>query len=130
MKKSFFLFLLGLILACPVLGQNLSSITGNNTAACAGSPLPVYCTGAFAGMSNTSDVGAQTVVVNPVPGNVSTLDPHTLLPAGSKIVVHFMPWFVSPGTGDHTQTLYNSNDANTVNAQMNDMIQRHFDGLM
>src|SRR5690348_13520777 len=81
-------------------------------------------------MSNNSDAGAETVTVNPAPGNVSTLDLHSFAPVGTKIVAHFMPWFVSPGSGDHTQTDYNSNDANTVNAQMNDMAQRHFDGLM
>ena len=31
---------------------------------------------------------------------------------------------------DHTQTKYNSNDANTINAQINDLIARHFDGLI
>lgn len=81
-------------------------------------------------MSNSSDAGAQTVTVNPVPGNVSNLDIHGLLPTGTKVVAHSTDWFTSPGTGDHTQTKYNSNDLATVVAQDNDMVQRHLDGRM
>ena len=80
-------------------------------------------------MSNSSDVGAQTVTVNPAPGNVSTLDIHYLVP-NVKVMAHSTDWFVQGASGDHTQTKYNSNDASTVAAQDADMIQRHFDGRL
>lgn len=103
----------------------LASLTANNTSACT---TQSYCTAPFTAMSNTADAGAQTVTVNPVPGNVSTLDIHALLPVGTRVIAHSTDWFTAPGAGTHQNTNYNSNNAATVAAQDNDMIQRHIDG--
>lgn len=127
--------LLAVLLACAVRStvqacyQNtpvaLATVTGNNTSACT---TQSYCSAPFSAMTNSADAGAQTVTVNPVPGNVSTLDIHTLLPVGTRVIAHSTDWFVTTPGVDHDQTNYNSNDAATVAAQDNDMIQRHFDG--
>jgi len=106
-------------------GGSIAQFTANNTSACS---TQAYCSGPFKGMANNSDVGAQTVTVNSVPGNVSTVDIHNLLPAGTKVLVHSTDWFTQGTTGDHIQTHYNSNDVNTVHAQDNYQIALHIDG--
>lgn len=72
----------------------------------------------------------QTAIPDPAPGNVSTLDIHSLLPAGTKVVVHSTDWFTKTSNVNHVFTYYDSNDAATVAAQDADMIQRHLDGRM
>lgn len=115
------------VLQSVVLNPTTTATTqsSNNTAACT---TQSDCFAPFAGMSNLSDVGAQTTLPNPAPGNVSTVDIHKLLPSGTKVVVHSTDWFVQGTNGDHIQTKYNSNDVNVVAAQDSDMIQRHMDG--
>ena len=77
---------------------------------------------------------------NAVPGNASWDDMQELEYSGAttEIYAHFMPWFcmqpgsTSTGTGtscnSHLQVGYNSNDAATVKAQMDDMQARGFKG--
>ncbi len=100
----------------------LAAETGNNTSA---SNLWVT--------STNGDLGA---------GNISKVDVHTLLYPGfsGKIYAHLMGWFcMTSGStavgadtlcGKHIQIGYNSNDPKVVQAQVNDMISRGFDGVI
>ncbi|MGI9100856.1 MAG: PKD domain-containing protein [Terriglobales bacterium] len=100
----------------------LAAETGNNTSASG-----LWIT------SGNGDLGA---------GNVSKVDTHTLLYPGfsGKIYAHLMGWFcmnagstaVGAGTScsSHVQIGYNSNDPAVVQAQVNDMISRGFDGVI
>ncbi len=111
--------------------------TGNNTAACSAAGTPSYCQAGFSAMS---DSGSGTF--NPAPGNVSTLDVHSLLYSGNttRIFAYFEPWFCMnsgstiTGTGTlcdkHIQVGYNSNNTATVHGQLDDMLQRGFNGVI
>ncbi len=114
------------------LGQE----TSNNTSACSGNGTPSYCSGGFTGMSDSA-----SGVFNAAPGNVSTEDIHQLFYSGNntRVFAHYQPWFCmgsssSTGTGSscgsHLQVGYNSADSSTVHGQINDMIQRGFDGIV
>jgi hypothetical protein len=114
----------------------LDQETGNNTAACSAAGTPSYCSAGFTPMSDSA-----SGVYNPAPGNVSTEDVHELLYSGTntQLFTHYQPWFCmgsgsSTGTGSscgsHIQVGYNSADAGTVHGQINDMIQRGFNGTM
>jgi hypothetical protein len=98
------------------------AIAGNNTSACSARGEPSYCKSGFPG-NNTraSNSDAQTVVVNPPPGNVNFSDLHALLFAGStsKIVFHYQPWF---GNFEHIDVGYNSNQKSTVSNQIAKMM--------
>lgn len=114
----------------------LASLTANNTAACpAGGPLPAQCQTAFAGQTDTR-TGVATPVFDAPAGNVSTDDPHAYLNqgAGTKIFANFMLGFcVQAGNAycdNNVSTGYDSNDANTVAAQAEDLIRRHIDGAV
>jgi hypothetical protein len=125
--------------------------TANNTSACSGVGLPdAHCKGPFAGMSST----ASGTYERP-PGHVSPLSVHQLLYSGNttKIFAAYEPWFtvchttaasypaLNPNwTGtpevdkylkcnNHVETGYASNDAQTVDDQVSDMIRRGFDGI-
>ena len=115
----------------------LAAQTANNTAACQAAGTPSYCQAGFAGMTDSA-----TGTFDPAPANVSVVDVHNLLYAGAttKMFAYFQAWFcmtagsTSTGAGtlcnQHIQVGYNSNDAATVNGQLNDMIQRGFDGAI
>src|SRR5581483_2869556 len=109
--------------------------TSNTTSACSDSGAPAYCQAAFTPMGDT------TGIFNSAPGNISTEDVHELLYPGASTLMftHFQPWFcmssspltgVGSSCGSHIQVGYNSNDPNTVHGQVNDMLQRGFNGTV
>src|SRR5246127_2581677 len=105
------LMFLVLVLRCSTFAQiPHSALAGNNTSACSERGVPLYCKSAFNG-NNTkaSNTEAQTVVVNPVPGNVNFCDLHPMLYPGStsKILFRYQPWF---GSSEHIDLGYNEND--------------------
>lgn len=144
-----------LLAAIPAVAQTTTHTaqTDNNTAACDGVGSPgAYCKGAFNGLSSAA---SGTYV--PAPGHISDVPLRNALYPGAttKLFVHFQPWFAvcnttatsypvgtdSNGNGyldrteysrcsGHIETGYNSNDAQTVDAQMNDMIRRGVDGVI
>ncbi len=129
--------LLALSAAAPAQTTNtLAAQTANTTAACAAAGSPSYCQGGFSGLNDST-----SGTYDPAPGNVSDLDVHSLLAQGGNMQVYayFEPWFcMQPGstaTGvgtlcqSHLQVGYNSNDPNTVNGQVQDMMRRGFDGV-
>jgi hypothetical protein len=87
----------------------LAAETGNNTSA----------SSSFAGWSNG----------NIAPTNVSKVDVHKLLYAGTstKVYAHLMPWF---GNSSHKSVGYTSWDAGQVALQVNDMISRGINGMI
>jgi len=121
----------------PGAGQvTLASLTANNTAACPlSAPLPAQCQTAFAGQTDARP-GVSTPQFDQPASNVSTDDIHAYLNNGSstKIFANFMMGFcVQPGSAycnNNVATGYNSNDANTVAAQAEDLIRRHIDGAI
>jgi hypothetical protein len=124
---------------CPLAfsGTSLSTQTANNTAACAAAGSPSYCQAGWAGLSDST-----SGVYDPVPGNVSPVDIHTLIPGGTatKVLAHFQPWFcmnagststgVGTSCGGHLQVGYNSNSTAVVNRQLYDMRNRGFNGVV
>ncbi len=124
-----------LFLSAPALAQTttLSAETANNTSAC--SSVNGYCQGVFTGMTDSA-----SGTFNAAPGNTSLQDMHVLEYSGATtaIYAHFLPWFCmqsgSTVTGTaatcngHVQVGYNSNDPNTVKAQMDDMQARGIRG--
>src|SRR5207302_3879899 len=98
----------------------------NNTSACSAGGTPSYCASAFSPMSD-----AVSGTYNPVPQNVSKEKMGELLYSGNDTmwIAHYQPWFNTASTS-HVQTGYNSNDVNTVNGQMNDMISRGFTAVI
>ncbi|MGE5206194.1 MAG: hypothetical protein ACM3PW_11290 [Chlamydiota bacterium] len=124
---------------CPLAysATSLSAQTANNTAACAAAGSPSYCQAKWVGLND-----AASGMYDPPPGNVSTVDIHTLIPGGgaTKVLAHFQPWFcmnsgsnstgVGTSCGGHLQVGYNSNNSATVNGQMNDMRRRGFNGVV
>lgn len=119
--------------------QTVSSLTGNNTAACPSSgPLPVYCQQPFTGQidprSQTQPVA--TPEFNRPAGNVSDEDIHRDLNLGSntKIYANFMLAFWTAGSGpicnSNVKPGYNSDDSNTIAAQIEDLRRRHLDGAI
>ncbi|HZF10567.1 MAG TPA: hypothetical protein VFE33_17415 [Thermoanaerobaculia bacterium] len=130
--------------------------TANNTSACSGVGLPdAHCQGPFGPMVSTQ---SESGTYEPKPGHVSPLSIHQLLYPGSttKIFATFQPWFTvcHPGapsypvptmgwtdTGwtseknryqkcnNHVETGYNSNDQQSVDDQIADMVSRGFDGV-
>lgn len=87
----------------------LSAQTANNTSAAAG----------FVNQSN-GNLGAN---------NVSKVNVHSLLYSGAstKILAHLMLWF---GGSSHMNVGYNSDDANQIHNQVEDMISRGIDGVV
>lgn len=99
-----------------------ATMAGNNTSACSARGEPSYCKSRFMGNhTRASNSDAQTLVVNPPPGNVNFADLHALLYPGStsKIVFHYQPWF---GHFEHIDVGYNSNEKTTVANQIAKMI--------
>src|SRR5690349_3188945 len=133
------LVLLSLSVAATAAAQSttFSAQTSNNTAACTGAGSPSYCQAGFGGMNDST-----SGVFNPAPSNVSNVDIHTLLYGSNttKVFGYVMPWFcmnagsTTTGAGtlcqNHVQVGYNSNDANTVNGQAQDMIRRGLNGAV
>lgn len=105
-------------------------LAANNTSACGGSPLQAYCSASFPGMTDTTDSGVATALFNPPPGNVSKINIHNYLPAGTVALVHLMGWFTQATSGDHIQTKYASNNTATVTGQMTDIESRGWDGVV
>jgi hypothetical protein len=127
------------LLVCPLVhsATSLSGQTNNNTAACATAGSPSYCQGAWTGLRDST-----SGLYDALPGNVSQVNIHTLIPGGkaSKVLAHFQPWFcmtagstatgVGTSCGGHLQVGYNSNNSSAINAQVNDMRRRGFDGVV
>jgi hypothetical protein len=124
-EKTFsgFLIFLPVLLTCAAYAQiSYSAIAGNNTSACSERGVPPYCKSAFSGnTTKPSNTEAQTVVVNPVSGNVNVSDLHSMLYPGStsKILFHYQPWF---GTSEHIDVGYNENDWAVIANQIAKMI--------
>jgi hypothetical protein len=87
----------------------LAAETGNNTSG----------SSSFAGWTDG----------NMAPGNVSKVDVHKLLYAGTtaKVYAHLMPWF---GDASHKNIGYTSWNAAQVALQVNDMISRGINGMV
>lgn len=114
----------------------LASLISNNTSACpATGALPAWCQHAFTGQADTRS-GVITPQFDPPAGNVSTEDLHGYLANGAqtKIFANFMLGFCTTTTStycnNNVQTGYSSKDANTVDAQATDLMQRHFNGAV
>ena len=128
-----------LLLLCPLAysATSLTAQTSNNTAACATAGSPSYCQAKWVGLSDSN-----SGIYDLVPGNVSPVNIHSLIPGGSstQVLAHFQPWFcmnagststgVGTSCGGHLQVGYNSNDSSAVNGQLNDMIRRGFNGVV
>ena len=129
--------LLALCACIPSRAQiTLSSLTANNTSACPGAgPLPAHCRQPFAGQRDTRPLVA-TPLFDPPPGNVSGEDPHAYLSHGDKtrIFATVMLGFCTEGVGDachnNVRIGYNSDDAQTIAAQIEDLKRRHIDGAI
>ncbi|MCU1284984.1 MAG: hypothetical protein JWO13_1334 [Acidobacteriales bacterium] len=115
----------------------LTKETSNNTSACGAANSPSYCAAAMPSM-----ISSGSGTYNLAPGNVSSMNIHSMLYPGSstKVFAYFEPWFcMTPGSGfagsgsmctGHIQVGYNSNDVATVHGQIDDMKSRGFDGLV
>src|SRR5581483_11705206 len=105
----------------------LAQETGNNTAACAAIGNPSYCTAAFTGFNTkATNTTAQTQVVTPPPGHMSTVSVNQYLyPNWSgKMIAATQPWF---GLASHKSVGYNENLASVVATQHSQMIAAGFD---
>src|SRR5437868_13706966 len=106
-----FLMCLFVALPCSTYAQiSYSAIAANNTSACSERGVPPYCKSAFTGnRTAAANTAAQTVVVNPVSGNVNFSDIHSMLYSGStiKILFHYKPLY---GSSDNIDFCYNEND--------------------
>src|SRR5207249_3457409 len=124
--------------ASSLFAQSLSSLTSNNTSACSAAGSPGYCQAGFTAMV---DATRNNMIFNPPPVNISKESAGSLLYGGNNtlILVHYQPWFcmnvgsTATGTGTschgHVQVGYNSNDANTVAGQMDDILSRGINGV-
>ncbi|PYX14925.1 MAG: hypothetical protein DMG87_19390, partial [Acidobacteria bacterium] len=110
-------------LPCSTYAQiSYFAIAANNTSACSERGVPPYCKSAFTGnRTAAANTAAQTVVVNPVPGNVNFSDIHSMLYPGStsKILFHYQPWF---GSSEHIDVGYNENETAVIVNQIAKMI--------
>jgi hypothetical protein len=86
--------------------QTVTTETGNNTSACSGvgdpKGLQVYCEGNFGGFNtNANNTNAQTQIVDPIPGHVSSIKLINYLYAGAptKFIAAYQPWFCFGGGG-------------------------------
>ncbi|WP_446742236.1 hypothetical protein [Silvibacterium acidisoli] len=137
-------FIFAVLLCCSlgaVAQTSITSLTGNNTAACpASSPLPTRCQAAYSGQTDSAS-GVATQLYDRPAGNVSDEDLHQYLTNGAetKIFANFMLGFctnnVTTTNGvqycdNNVVTGYTSNNANTVAAQAQDLINRHIDGAV
>src|SRR2546430_5088198 len=124
-EKTFsgFLMCLFVALPCSTYAQiSYSAIAANNTSGCSERGVPPYCKSAFTGnRTAAANTAAQTVVVNPVPGNVNFSDIHSMLYPGStsKILFHYQPWF---GSSEHIDVGYNENETAVIVNQIARMI--------
>jgi hypothetical protein len=82
----------------------VSTETGNNTSACSGvgdpAGLQPYCAGNFAGFrTKSTNTNAETQVVDPIPGHVSSIKLINYLYAGAptKFIAAYQPWFCATG---------------------------------
>jgi hypothetical protein len=90
--------------------------TSNNTSACSANGVPTAGCNGVGSMpfsTNPSNAGAETVVVDPLPGNVSSVNLHTLLYSGAttRIGCEYQPWFsnISPFNGHQNIGMEESN---------------------
>src|SRR5207247_10458483 len=94
-EKTFsgFLMCLFVALPCSTYAQvSYSAIAANNTSSCSERGVPPYCKSAFTGNKTAAaNTAAQTVVINPVTGNVNFSDSDSTLYPGStrKIQLHY-----------------------------------------
>ena len=111
---------------------SVSVPTANNTSGCFAASNPSYCKAAFPGMTDSNNGG---FTINAVPDNTSTVPTSALLYPGNNTLLfaHYLPWFCVNSLqfcNGHVQTGYNSNDANTVAGQINDMKSRGLSGMI
>ena len=119
----------------------LTGSVANNTSACSAVGIPTAgCNGVgimpFLGVPLTN-VGLQTTVINPIPTNVSSLDLHSMCPAGTcpRTMVEYQTWFCntsspSPCNGhknigmqesNPTQVLFQAQYMKTLGADVTDV---------
>jgi hypothetical protein len=126
------------VLACTAIQAQVtvSQLTANNTAACPPEgPRPSYCKQGFPGQQDLRERVA-TPLFDPPASNVSDEDIHGYLTQGqqTKIFANFMLGFCTEGgerlCHNNVRTGYNSDDAKTVAAQVEDLRRRHIDGAV
>ena len=90
--------------AAAMHAQTLTTETGNNTSACSGvgdpAGLQAYCAGNFAGFNtNSGNTNAETQIVDPIPGHVSSIKLINYLYSGAptKFIAAYQPWFCATG---------------------------------
>lgn len=116
-------------------------LDGNNTSACY--TTGGYCLKPFQPMTNTNVMPAEPAdTYNIVPGNVNKSSLKNLFYSptttqatkdATKVFAHLLGWFcysTDPTCEGHVQVGYNSNDPATISAQITDMTQRSFDGVV
>jgi hypothetical protein len=110
-----------------------SQSTSNNTSACSANNNPTAgCNGvgSMPLLGNSLDTGAQTTVVDPLPGNVSSINLHTLLYAGytTRTIAEYQPWWsnVSPYNG-HQNIGMNASNSSQILYQAQTMKSEGFD---
>ncbi len=138
MRKSVLSILLTLLSLNLFSQVTADQLDGNNTSACytAGG----HCQKAFQPMTNTTVIPSDTY--NIIPGNLTNASIKNLLYSSSttqatkdatKVFAHLLGWFCtnsSQSCEGHVETGYNSDDPLTVQAQLDDMQRRGFDGLV
>lgn len=101
--------------------------TGNNTSACAAAGNPSYCNGAFTGFStNSGNTNAQTKVVDPAPGHVSSVKLSALMYPGfnGQFLCEYQPWFDNTGGfNGHKDIFYDESDSATAQGQDDAMLR-------
>jgi hypothetical protein len=114
----------------------VTSETGNNTSACSGvgdpAGLQVYCAGNFAGFNTaTGNTNAQTQVVDPIPGHISSVKLINYLYSGAptKFIAAYQPWFCATGpsgpyNGTQTCTIASAGDHKIVGYDENDVLPK------
>jgi hypothetical protein len=132
MRRHFAIFALLLGAVLLLFAQSVS----NNTSACSGNGVPTAgCNGigSMPLMTNPSNLGAETVVVDPLPGTVSSVNLHTLLysDATTWIGCVYLPWFsnVSPYNGHQNIGMEESNAAQVL-SQLQNMKARGCDTVV
>lgn len=137
----------GVLCAALLAGQAGATATAyggqadNNTSTCVlgSATSPTDCVATFAGQTDTVTPNVETSLFDPPGGNVSTSDVHGLLYSGNttKVFVNLMLGFCTKSDGgtpprcsNNVITQYTSNDTATVDAQLRDIHQRGFNGMV
>ena len=118
--------------------QTRTSLTSNNTSACDASGTQSHCAAAFPGLLDST----RQQMFDPPGRNVGKGDIHQMIYSGAttKVMTALVPWWcmtsgssvagVGTSCNSHLQIGYNSVDARTATAQVDDMMQRGFDGAV